>query len=134
MYKNKYLILVGGVTYNKTYTNGKLINTHDYIPKNKRFKFNNISSVENKNIKKKKKKNYVPSYNDYFSNMIIIYDIEHDDYHISDYELPLNIADPKIVIKDDILYILGGECNSTLINNVFYGNHLAGLIQLKILF
>ena len=130
MYK-KYIIMIGCASYNNTIINNKLISTKNIIKKNNKFKFNNISSISNNY---KNKDTCSNQYNQYFSNMIIIYDIINDEYHTSDYALCMNINGAKLLIKDEILYILAGECNPILLNNTYYGNHLGGMIKLKIFF
>lgn len=132
IYDNKYLILIGGCSYNKTITYPyAVIDTKNIIKSNDMFPYNNISSIKN-NFIKSNKDTCSGQYNKYFSNMVMIYDIENDSYKISNYKLPFNISGANLILKDDIIYILAGELNPTLINNTYYGNHLGGLVEINI--
>jgi N-acetylneuraminic acid mutarotase len=111
LYKN-YIILIGGTSKNKSYFNNKLNNNFNKFP-NLKYRITDLKIDTNiKNIKKEY----------YFSNLIMIYDIDKDKYYLSDYKLPLNINLPSIIIINEYIYLLGGEANPNLINNVYFGN------------
>jgi hypothetical protein len=64
--------------------------------------------------------------------MIVVYDTERDLYEVSDIVLPFNMSSPKAVIKDDVLHIVGGEANPTLLYGQFYGINLGCMLRMKV--
>ena len=131
-YKEKYLVIIGGCKYNNTILeNNKKVKTCNIENNFFDFKleFNNISD-----IKMEKKKNGVSSYNYYFSNIIIIYDIENNKFMLPSKRLDFNINNPKLVTHNDDIYIITGEMNPVLLNDVYYGEHPSLVCKLKIYF
>ncbi len=110
LYKN-YIILIGGTSKNQSYYNNKLNNSFNKFP-NLKYRITNLEIETWEKVSKES----------YFSNLIIIYDIKKDKYYLSNYKLPININIPKIILVDEYIYLLGGEANPILIDNVYYGN------------
>lgn len=134
IYKKKYVIMVGGVSYNKTYSykHGYIdVTDQHYTFLQGKFPFNNISTIEHKYLDSSNEKN-ASTYNRYFSNIIMVYDIDNDQYYLSDTVLPINISYPSVNIKDDTMYIIGGEGNPEIIDGIYHGNHLSCMIKLKL--
>jgi len=117
---------MGGIKYNTTYVNDKIIETK-VLDQNYRLPYNNISTIKNQFITQE---NTANQYNWYFSNIIVIYDTLNNEYKISDTVLPLNINIPKVILYSKYIYIMGGEGNPRLINNIYYGNCIS--LALKI--
>lgn len=128
-YNNKKIIFFGGIRYNISVIDNDIFDTWKIINKDYEKKFNGISTIENKYTNKDSQSS---SYNYYFSNMILIYDIELDKFFISNYTLPANINIPLCCSDKNNVYICGGELNPSLINNVYYGNNSSLFLKLKI--
>ena len=129
VYKNRYIIHIGGVKYNTSFINNKIVQTNT-LQYDKIFQYNDISTIENKFITVESTAN---QYNWYFSNLIIIYDSIEDKYTISKDTIPININIPKLVIHNDSIYIVGGEGNPILLNDIYYGNCLSLMLKLDII-
>jgi hypothetical protein len=91
--------------------------------------YNDISTIKNPFVTIESTAN---QYNHYFSNIIGIYDIIDNVYNISETKLPININSPIIDIHDSNIYIVGGEVNPILINNIYYGNCSSLLMKIII--
>jgi len=137
LYKNRYILLFGGLKFNTTYNldnldNNCIVNTNTIKWNFKQLKYNGISSIENKSITN----NYQHQYNWYFSNITIIYDTVTNNFEKLDLELPININNPITISHTDngydSIYIVGGEGNPILINNVYYGNCLSIMLKINI--
>jgi pseudaminic acid biosynthesis-associated methylase len=130
LYQDKYAILLGGVSYNKTAIMNNVVDTSELRKKkDKRFPFNNVSSIQ---LQHPVSDTMSSQYNKYCSNMIVVYDTERDLYEVSDIVLPFNMSSPKAVIKDDVLHIVGGEANPTLLYGQFYGINLGCMLRMKV--
>lgn len=130
-YKNKYVIMIGGVKFNYSKYLEEIFESDNNKFKKFDFKlkYNGISDI--KDIRHFPKK-YTNSYNKYFSNLIIIYDIKNDTYLLPNKRLNININQPSISLHNDDIYIYGGEANATYINDLFYGIHLSLIYKLNI--
>ena len=66
-----------------------------------------------------------------YSNAIVVYDTIKDDFYYTD-PLPMNINLPLVLIKNDTMYIIGGEGGSGCVFNKMYGQHLNLVLKAKI--
>ena len=131
-YKEKYIVLIGGVKYDYTYHYSKGLEKTDDIKLNFydfKLKYNGISNI--KNNRKFSEKKYC-CYNWYCSNLIIIYDMEKDEYILPSKKLDINIILPKLVNYKDNIYLVSGETNTTLLNDVYYGDHTSLTLKIEI--
>lgn len=78
--------------------------------------------------------NRTSSYNHYFSSLIIIYDIEKDKYYLHNEDIGLNINNPSLILneKENEIFLIGSEVNTSLINNTYYGIQTGINLKLKI--
>jgi len=111
-FKN-YLVLIGGAYFSKSIVNGKKIKSENKYT----FKNNN---------------------NRYFLDTIILFNLETNKFEEMSDNLKLfaKINGTNYAIKDDKIYMLGGEATSFKYNNIIYGSHLdlfmEGTITMKI--
>ena len=129
IYKNRYILLMGGVKYNTTYLTGGRVVKSDDIPYQRNFPYNNISTIQNPF---KTKESGASQFNWYFSNLIMVYDTFIDKYITLDNKLPMNINNPKMIVYKNDIYIMGGEGNPILYNGTYYGNCLSLVLKLGI--
>lgn len=117
LYKNKYYIFIGGVTYKKTKIMNKESYSVCYFSQEQicKFPFNGISTLKDKNWRLYKDEEM---FNSQHSNMIIIYDIQNDKFMISDFVLPINMSAGPVSIYKDYLYIGGAEAGVNIIGSV----------------
>lgn len=129
-YKNK-LLFFGGCRYNLSTIDNTIINNKTIINNTLERKYNGISTVKN-NFKNKDTQS--STYNWYFSNMILEYDIINDNFQISENELPFNTSSPLLYNHEqkNIIYMFPNEMNPILLNDVYYGNHPSLFLKLKI--
>ena len=131
--QEKYLVIIGGCKYNDTILeNNKKVKTSETENKFFDFKleFNNVSDIK----RQSPYSNKVNKYNWYFSNIIIIYDIENNKFMLPSKRLDFNINNPKLVTHNDDIYIISGEVNPILLNDVYYGDHPSFVCKVEINF
>jgi len=121
LHENRYIVLMGGVKYNTTFYNNRVMPT-GLFEKENLFTFNNISTIRNTYITPESTAN---QYNWYFSNLVILYDSRTNQFLISDIKLPININAAQVVKNADGVYIIGGEGNPFLLGDIYYGNCLS---------
>lgn len=102
-------------------------------------KCSNLISIYNEEYQKHntnlEKSGSYPYYMHYFSDMIMIYDINLNTFKLSTTKLPVNINGSFNHKKiNNKLYIMGGEINDTLINDKFYGINTNLCFEIDILF
>lgn len=129
VYKDRYVIFIGGVKYNKTLIMRQNLLNSIIFNNDIKLPYNDISTIKNPFVTIESTAN---QYNHYFSNIIGIYDIIDNVYNISETKLPININSPIIDIHDSNIYIVGGEVNPILINNIYYGNCSSLLMKIII--
>jgi N-acetylneuraminic acid mutarotase len=96
VFKNRYIILVGGYQWDYIYYNNEFLEKCGIATKH-----NNTG--------------------DYY-NDLYIYDSLTNTFGRTT-GLPINNATPNTILIDNKIYIIGGECDPTYINGIFYGHH-----------
>ena len=121
-YKN-YIIFFGGIQFNTSVDNDKVIDT-DKIYTSINFPYHGISTI--------KQANFDQASTHLASNLILVYNTITDKFYFSNITLPINISRPGITTDNEYVYIVGGELNPSLLNNIYYGNCSALMIKIKI--
>ena len=113
VYKNRYVILVGGMGYKHVFEDEVKV-WQNYTPK-----FNHPANMYN--------------YRTQYSNAVIVYDINTEKFFFTS-PLPMNTNLPLVTSLNDSLYILGGESGSGIAFGKWYGQHSSLVMEGKIQF
>lgn len=137
-YKKKYIVLMGGskLKYTAVYNENEndkiqVVDTDVYFKNNNIYnfnmKYNNVSSIESLDPVSKES-----MYRGYYSNLIILYDIENDKYLLPNVKLPITINYPKLVNYNDSIFVFSGESNVSLYNDIWYGCHTSLVLKITL--
>jgi len=132
-YKNDKIILFGGTRYNESILDNEIIHTSKLINKSIERKYNGISTLQNLHYLPGRYRGRLSTYNYYFSNLIIIYDIKNDAFSISNDVLPINTHLPRVCCdKNHDVYLCANEASPRLINNRLHGECSSLFLKIQI--
>ena len=132
-YKNDKIILFGGTRYNESILDNKIIHTSKLINKSIERKYNGISTMQNVHYLPGRYRGRLSTYNYYFSNLIIIYDIKNDAFSISNDILPINTHLPRVCCdKNHDVYLCANEASPRLIDNRLHGECSSLFLKIQI--
>ena len=132
-YKHDKIILFGGTRYNNSIIDSKIVNSLKLINKSIERKYNGISTMQNVHHLPSRYRGRRSTYDYYFSNLILIYDIKNDTFSISNDTLPVNTNLPKVYCnKNYDVYLCANEASPRLINNRLHGECSSLFLKIQI--
>jgi len=129
-YKNDKIVLFGGIRYNDSVIDNKIVPSSKLINKSIERKYNGISTMQNIHSESGGQNS---TYNYYFSNLILIYNIKNDTFSISNDTLPINTNLPKVCCnKNYDVYLCANETMPRLINERVHGECSSLFLKIQI--